>query len=81
MLILDDLGAEKVTEYVRQSLYTLINKRYLDNLPTFFTSNLSLDEIAARLDDRISSRIFEMCGAPIDLGNEDLRLKRHGGKE
>jgi len=76
MLILDDLGAEKVTEYVRQSLYTLINKRYLENLPTFFTSNLSLDEIAARLDDRISSRIFEMCGAPIDLGSEDLRLKR-----
>lgn len=76
MLILDDLGAEKVTEYVRQSLYTLINKRYLDNLPTFFTSNLSLDEISARLDDRIASRIFEMCGPPIDLGNEDLRLKR-----
>ena len=80
-LILDDLGAEKVTEYVRQSLYTLINKRYLDNLPTFITSNLSLDEISARLDDRIASRIFEMCGQPINLGSEDLRLKRHGGKQ
>jgi len=72
-LVLDDIGSEKVSEYVRQSLYVLINKRYLDELPTFITSNFTLDQIAGKLDDRISSRIAEMCNV-IDLGNEDLRL-------
>ena len=74
-LILDDIGSEKVSEYVRQSLYVLINKRYLDELPTYITSNLTLDEIAGNLDDRVSSRIAEMTTV-ISLGNKDLRLER-----
>ena len=72
-LILDDIGAEKVSEYVRQSLYVLINKRYLDDLPTIITSNLTLEELAGRLDDRVASRLTEMCRV-IDLGNKDLRV-------
>jgi len=76
-LILDDLGAEKVSEYVRQSLYVLINKRYLEDLPTIVTSNLTLDEIANRLDDRIASRLTEMCRV-VHLGNKDLRVYEGG---
>ena len=80
IIILDDLGAEKVSEYVRQSLYVLINKRYLDDMPTIITSNLSLDDIAGRLDDRIASRLIEMCQV-IDLGDKDLRvLNKKGGR-
>jgi DNA replication protein DnaC len=73
ILVLDDLGAEKVSEYVRQSLYALINKRYLDDLPTIVTSNLTLDEVAGRLDDRIASRLTEMCQV-VTLGDKDLRV-------
>lgn len=71
--ILDDLGSEASSEYVRQSLYVLINKRYLDNLPLIITSNLTLEEVAKRIDDRIASRLTEMCRV-IDLGNKDLRV-------
>lgn len=74
-LILDDLGSEKISEYVRQSLYVLINKRYLNDLPTIITSNLTLKELGTRLDDRISSRLSEMCEV-FDLGNKDLRVYR-----
>jgi len=76
-LILDDLGAEKVSEAVRQSLYVLINKRYVAALPTIVTSNLTLDGIAGRLDDRIASRLTEMCRV-VHLGNKDLRVYEGG---
>ena len=72
-LILDDIGSEKVSEYVRQSLYVLINKRYLDDLPTIITSNLTMQELSGRLDDRIASRLTEMCKM-IHLGERDLRV-------
>jgi len=72
-LILDDIGSEKVSEYVRQSLYVLINKRYLDDLPTIITSNLTMQELSGRLDDRIASRLTEMCRT-VDLGSKDLRV-------
>lgn len=75
VLILDDLGSEKVTEWVEESLYILINTRYEQMRRTFFTSNLNLDAIAERVGDRISSRIFEMCDI-IELRGDDKRLKK-----
>lgn len=62
MLVLDDLGVEKSTDWSFQALYALISFRYDNMLPTIFTSNLSLSELAEGLkDDRISSRIEHMC--------------------
>lgn len=61
LLVLDDLGVEKSTDWVYQVLYTIINYRYEHLLPTIITSNLSLDELANKLDDdRIPSRISRM---------------------
>lgn len=58
LLILDDLGAEKMTDWVRQAFYVVISRRERDELPTVITSNLSLGEIEARVgDERITSRI------------------------
>lgn len=58
LLILDDLGAEKITDWVRQAFYVVISRRERDEMPTVITSNLSLGEIEARVgDDRITSRI------------------------
>ncbi len=77
VLVIDDLGSEKTSEYVRQSFYALINHRYLDDLKTFITSFYSLEQLAARYDASIASRIAEMC-ENIDMGQKDLRLQGRG---
>ena len=58
LLIIDDIGAEKFSEWVREQLVCIINQRSTHKLSTIYTSNLSLEGLADRLgDDRISSRI------------------------
>lgn len=73
-LIIDDLGAEKATEWVVETLHKIIDKRYREVLPTYITSNNSLDELAGRVGDRIPSRLAEMCDI-IKLDGPDRRLK------
>lgn len=79
VLVIDDLGSEKASEYVRQSFYALINHRYLEDLKTFITSFYSLEQLATRYDASIASRIAEMC-ENVDMGQTDLRLQRRSGK-
>ena len=58
LLIIDDIGAERVTEWVRERLVSIINTRVSSGLCTIYTSNLSLKGLTDKLgDDRISSRI------------------------
>lgn len=57
ILILDDLGAEKPTEWVCERLYDIINHRYTNCQMTIATSNLSPEEIGDRLGTRIESRL------------------------
>ena len=75
LLLLDDLGAEKPTEWSLQIIQILINNRYEEVLPTIITSNLGLKALSEQLDDRIASRIYEMCEIR-DFGTQDHRLKR-----
>ena len=50
ILIIDDIGAENITEFIRDEvLGPIINYREAENLPTFFSSNLSLDDLAELL--------------------------------
>lgn len=72
-LYLDDLGVEKSTDWALQVLYLLIDRRYGQMLKTTISSNYSLDELADRLDDRISSRIAGMCEV-IRMTGKDRRL-------
>lgn len=72
LLVLDDIGAEKPSEWVRETLFVLINYRYEHLLPTIFTTNYSLDELEYRLGGRISSRIAEMSRC-IRFENKDWR--------
>jgi DNA replication protein DnaC len=61
LLVLDDIGVDKATDWVLQTLYLIINRRYEAMKKTIFTSNLSLEALAASLgDDRITSRIARM---------------------
>ena len=80
-LVLDDLGAEKATEWVAERLYLVINQRYLSNRMTVITSNCKPEEMKERLGEqgkRITSRVLEMCKI-IQLKGEDYRrLKAKG---
>lgn len=61
LLVLDDLGVDKPTDWVLQRLYLVINHRYEYLKKTIITSNKSLEELADMFgDDRITSRIERM---------------------
>jgi len=74
ILIIDDLGAVKLTEFVRQITYYIINEREMKMLPTIITSNFDLNEIDNMIDPRVSSRISGMCEIK-KLDGKDRRLK------
>ena len=59
-LILDDMGAEKVSEYSIQILYLLVDKRDSFLKPTMICSNLSIAGLEDTLSPRITSRIVGM---------------------
>ena len=61
VVMLDDLGAEKITDWVLDVLYRIIDHRYEYRLPTIFTTNLDGEQLADRLGDRIPDRLEEMC--------------------
>jgi len=73
VLCIDDIGSEKLTEYVRQITYFIINEREQRVLSTMITSNFSLAQIDEMIDSRISSRIAGMCET-IKLVGKDRRL-------
>ena len=79
-LIVDDLGAEKLTDYVRQATYFLINEREQWDRTTYITSNFPLRDLDRQLDCRISSRIAGMCDIKAFKG-DDLRLRKPFEKE
>lgn len=62
ILLLDDLGAEKQTDWAAERLYLVINGRYERELPTIVTSNLTVDQLTAmhpEMGARIVSRLLE----------------------
>ncbi|HEY0545327.1 MAG TPA: ATP-binding protein [Pyrinomonadaceae bacterium] len=84
VLVLDELGASKPTDWVRDTMMQIINTRYNDRKLTIFTTNY-LDTRRAEkeetLEDRIGvrlrSRIFEMCKT-VQIEGEDYRKKFDG---
>lgn len=60
LLILDDLGAENATDWCVSMLYEIINTRQNRRLPLIINTNLDFDELTARYQDRLSSRMFSM---------------------
>lgn len=74
LLVFDDIGAEKSSDWVQETLFVLINHRYEQMLPTILTTNYSLDELDVRVGKRITSRLIEMCRC-IRMDGEDWRIK------
>lgn len=72
LLIIDDIGAERVTEWVRERLVSIINTRVGAGLSTIYTSNLSPEELKEGLGDRISSRVLGSSGV-VEITGADRR--------
>ena len=60
LVILDDLGAERVTDWVREELYKIIDHRYRQQYPTIFTTNCTPAELEDHIGTRAFDRICEM---------------------
>lgn len=57
LLIIDDFGTEKVSDWVNEKFYHIVNERYINKRPTIFTSNDHLNDLT--YNDRITNRIKE----------------------
>ena len=83
LLIIDDLGIERSTEYAKEQVYAVIDERYKANLPLIITTNLTIGEIRNPenvADARIYSRVLEMC-TPIHVGGGDRRQAMSRNKQ
>lgn len=76
VLILDDLGAHNYTAWTTNQLYLLFNYRLNHMLPTVITTNLNLGDIETCIDDRIASRILELCESYSLTTDRDIRYKK-----
>jgi DNA replication protein DnaC len=73
LLHLDDLGAERTTEWVLEQLYSIVNERWQNQRSVLVTTNLGLDELRDQLGVRTVSRLSETSGEPIPIMGPDLR--------
>jgi DNA replication protein DnaC len=73
-LIIDDLGAEKSTEFSITTLYIILDRRIRELKTTIITTNLNMNQIEEHLGARIASRLSEMKNIKINM--PDYRKKR-----
>lgn len=77
LLIIDDLGAERSTDYASEKVYNIIDSRYLSGKPLILTTNMTLKDMQESEDiryRRIYDRIFEMC-FPVRFAGRSWREK------
>jgi DNA replication protein DnaC len=85
VLVLDELGAQKPSDWVRDQVAYVLNYRYNENKVTIITTNFMdqagegskvavMDSLAQRIGDRIRSRLFEMC-KDIKMDGKDFRAE------
>ncbi len=84
VLVLDELGATIPTDWVRDTMYQIINKRYNDNKLTIFTTNYSDERrsdkeqvLEDRIGSRLRSRLYEMCTKVVMDGGDYRRFGLH----
>lgn len=78
LLILDDIGAEKTTEWVEEKLFNIIDGRYRKELPTLYTSNLEPKELRNQVGKRSYDRMVETS---LTVKNEAASYRREIAKQ
>jgi DNA replication protein DnaC len=73
LLLLDDVGGAKVSDWSRSRMLALIDTRWLAKKPTIVTTNLPEDQLAAHLGDRVTSRLADRAHL-VTLTGSDRRL-------
>ena len=88
LLVLDDLGAEKPSEWVEETMNLIVNTRYNERRPTIFTTNyqnvpdeLDVDSLKARVGFRMHSRLLEMCEFLEYDGGDYREMPSNGGPD
>ena len=76
VLCVDDLGSEPfIPNITSEYMFSLINERMINALPTLFATNLMADKIAERYGTRVASRLFDQKSTRVfQISGEDLRL-------
>lgn len=75
LLVLDDLGAERRSEYAQEQVFNVIDSRYRAKLPMIITTNLTMQELTAPDNignGRIYDRVLEMCH-PVEVSGKSRR--------
>lgn len=75
LLVIDDLGSERNTEFMNEVVYSVIDARHISQLPLIVTTNLTGDELKhpnSIESERVFSRLFEMC-IPVEVKGKDRR--------
>jgi DNA replication protein DnaC len=75
LMIIDDLGVERNSEFAREQVFSVIDSRYRSQLPMIVTTNLSLEELKDPTDlsrSRIYDRVLERC-LPIRVNEQNIR--------
>lgn len=75
LVVLDDIGAEKASEWTGDRLYAVVDARYRNQKATIFTTNCSEKELVDNGYGRIVSRIFEMTEQVPVIGPDHRRKK------
>src|SRR3954462_9678179 len=88
LLVLDDLGAEKTSEWVDETMNLIVNTRYNERRLTIFTSNYKdipddtdPNALLFRIGHRMRSRLHEMCDFEVLDGADYRELPTNGGPE
>ena len=78
LLVLDDLGAERRSEYAQEQVFNVIDSRYRAKLPLIVTTNLTMKELTAPDNignGRIYDRLLEMCH-PVEISGKSRRRQK-----
>ena len=75
LLIIDDLGKEKSTDWSNNIIYRIVNNRYEGYRPLIVTTNYSMEELEKSVGDATTSRIIEMCRG-VRINGKDRRKER-----
>lgn len=74
ILLVDDLGAERYTEWVQEQIVQLLDYRYRNKLSTIITSNLKLNNLKEKIGERIYSRVVGLS-KPVLVVSDDKRRR------
>ena len=79
VLVIDDLGVTRLSDFVREQTYSVIDQRYSENKTLIVTSNLNMKELEEQITYPVFSRVCGMCSI-VNPGDIDFRISGRRSK-